>query len=416
MSALVAWSQRRNRRHDAQIDAWLTSRAALDLRGRWREACTRAGLGRPLYTPLGGMSTAGLPQVVHTHPSARWGEPAFLIVTLPPGMLLEDLEDRADELAQGLGCWSIRLSMRGTDYVRVDLIDTDPLAAVVPFLPDCPAAPHSADWHPADYLVLGVDEHGQVVAIAVDELTHIVMQGATRSGKSAAGYALLAQLAARIRTHGDVDVAGIDPTGLLLGPWGAHARGWRVCGTHDAASRYFAALSGVVAEMDRRIATLPPRHDTTPTGPGCPLLVVVLEEWPAVARLLGHSRNKPSEAHKLVARLLAEGHKAGIRVITLVQRAETDVIGAFERDQCDTRLSFGCSDANTLKMLHENITNDTAALHAASPKGVALAQLPGRELTRIRTPWIGGYGTYCDHIAPIAGPTAGPVGALGVAA
>lgn len=403
MSALAMWSRRRNRRHTDHIDAWLTTRAALDLRGRWREACARAGLGRPLYTPLGGMSVAGLPQVVHIHPAAHWGEPAFLVVTLPAGMLLEDLEDRADELAQGLGCWSIRFLMRGTDHVRVDLIDADPLAAVVPFLPTAPA----------DHLVLGVDEHGQVVAIAVDELTHIVMQGITRSGKSAAGYALLAQLAARIGSHGDVDVAGIDPTGLLLGPWGVHPRGWRVCGTHQAAERYVTALAGVVAEMDRRIAALPARHDTTPTGPGCPLLVVVLEEWPAVARLLGHSRNKPSEAHRLVARLLAEGHKAGIRVVTLVQRAETDVIGAFERDQCDTRLSFGCSDANTLKMLHENITNDTAALHAASPKGVALAQLPGRELTRIRTPWIGGYGAYCDHIDSVAGPA---TERLGVAA
>lgn len=412
MNALITWSRRRNRRHDAQIDAWLTTRVGVDLRGRWREACTRAGLGRSMFTPLGGVTVAGLPQVVHVHPASRYGEPAYLLVTLPHGMLVDDLEDRADELAQGLGCWSIRLQMRGTDHVRVDLIDTDPLDRVVPFLPACPDS-----LRPADHLVLGVDEHGQVVAVPVDELTHIVMQGATRSGKSAAGYALLAQLAARIRSHRDIDVVGIDPTGLLLGPWGQHPRGWRVCGTHHAAERYLAALSGIVAEMDRRIAALPARHDTTPTGPGCPLLVVVLEEWPAVARLLGHTRNKPSEAHKLAARLLAEGHKAGIRVITLVQRAETDVIGAFERDQCDTRLSFGCSDANTLKMLHENITNDTAALHASSPKGVALAQFPGRDLTRIRTPWIGGYGTYCDHIEPVAGPAPGTdTGALGVAA
>jgi FtsK/SpoIIIE family len=304
--------------------------------------------------------------------------------------MLEDLEMRADELASGLGCWSIRLRMRSADHVRVDLIDTDPLAAVVDWLPPCPP----------EHVVLGVDEHGQVVAVPVDELTHIVVQGATRSGKTAALYALLAQLAARATLFRDVDVVGIDPTGLLLGPWGTHARGWRACGTDNPGERYLAVVAGLVAEMDRRIATLPPRRDTVAVGPGCPLIVVVLEEWAAVARLVGHTRNKPSEVHRLVARLLAEGAKAGIRVVMLVQRAEAEVIGAYERDQCDIRLSFGCSDANTLKMLHADITNDTAALHATSPKGVALAQLPGRDLVRLRAPWIGGYGAYCDAVTP----------------
>lgn len=403
MNARVTWSIRRNRRHDLQIDAWLTIRAAVDLRGRWREACARAGLGRTQFTPLGGMAVSGLPQVVHVHPSTDLGDPAYLLVTLPAGMLLEDLEDRADDLASGLGCWAVRLRMRGIDHVRVDLVDTDPLSAVIGFLPACPAG----------HLVLGVDEYGQTVSIPLDEMTHIVKQGATRSGKSTSSYSLLAQLAHRARTHGDVDVAGIDPTGLLLRPWGAHPRGWRVCGTDNAPARYTAALASVVAEMDRRIAAMPARHDVVPVGPGCPRIVVVLEEWPAVARLTGHTRNKPSDVHRLVARVVAEGAKAAIRVVTLVNRAETDFIGAFERDQCETRLSFGCSDANTLKLLHPDITNDTAALHTTSPKGVALAQLPGRDLVRLRTPWIGGYGAYCDHVARAAG--AGPA-MLGVAA
>lgn len=403
MNALVTWSRRRNRRHDTQIDAWLTTRATLDLRSRWREACTRAGLGRPAFTPLGGMAMSGLPQVVHVHPSTRLGDPTYLLVTLPAGLLLDDLDMRADELAQGLGCWSIRLRMRGVDHVRVDLVDTDPLDTLIPFLPA----------HPAGHFVVGVDEYGEVVSFPYEQMTHTVKQGATRKGKSYSTYSDLAQLGHRARTHADVDVVGIDPTGLLLGPWGPHPRGWRVCGTHDAPSRYGRALDAVVAEMDRRIATMPARHDVMPVSAACPRIVVVLEEWPAVARLTGHTRNKPSDVHRQVARLIAEGAKVAIHVMILVQRAETDFIGAFERDQCETRLSFGCSDANTLKLLHDGVTNDTAALHATSPKGVALAQLPGRDLVRLRTPFIGDYGVYCDHVAPAAGSG---LAVLGVAA
>jgi hypothetical protein len=95
---------------------------------------------------------------------------------------------------------------------------------------------------------------------------------------------------------------------------------------------------------------MPARRDTVQIGPDCPLIVVCLEEWTGVARLVGHTSSKPSGVHKAVARLLAEGAKAGVRVLTLVQRAEAAVIGSFERDQSLTRLTFGCSDANTISL------------------------------------------------------------------
>lgn len=396
---LARLAEGRARRRDAELDDWLVHRDRVDLRHRWREACLRAGLGTPVSTPLGGMGVAATPRVIHVQP-ATWGTPAHLIVLRPPGVTLADLDDVADELAAGLGVWSIRLRPRGVDHVRVDLVTSDPLAGVVAWLP--PTRP--------DHLVLGVDEHGEVVAVPVDDLTHTVMQGATGSGKSAAAYSLLAQLAGRA----DVDVVGIDPTGRLLGPWGPHARGWRVCGTADAAARYELAMAGVVAEMDRRIAELPERADTIEITPACPLLVVVLEEWAGVARLVGHTRAKPSPVHRHVSRLLAEGRKVGIRVVTLVQRAEADVVGAFERDQALTRLSFGVSDANTLKMLHPDMPAEVAELHATSPQGVALLSSPEHRLTRLRAPWIGSYAAYVDLVhaaapAASAAPVLSPV-------
>jgi hypothetical protein len=382
----------RQDRRDQAIDEWLHQRACVDLRYRWRESCLRAHLSTPVSTPLGGAAMACTPRVVHVEPSVP-GRSGFLVIERPSGVTMTDLEDAASDLADGLGVWSIRLQGRGPHHVRVDLVEVDPLASVVSWLPPAPAG----------HLVLGVDEYGQVVSVALDEVTNMVVQGATRSGKSAGCYALLGQLAQRRARHGDVDVTGIDPTGLLLGPWGAHPRGWRAIGTDDPADRYRAALQGVVDEMDRRIATLPARRDSVVISAECPLIVVVLEEWPAVARLVGHSRTKPSPIHQLVSRLLAEGSKAGIRVVTVVQRAEADVVGTFERDQALTRLSYGCSDLNTLKMLHGgDISHDVADLHGTSPKGVALLTAPGIPLRRIRAPWIGSYGAYVDMVAPPA--------------
>jgi S-DNA-T family DNA segregation ATPase FtsK/SpoIIIE len=86
-------------------------------------------------------------------------------------------------------------------------------------------------------------------------------------------------------------------------------------------------------------------------------------------------------------------------VITLAQRAEATVVGAFERDQSLTRLTFGVSDANTVKMLHSDVPEDVIATHAASPKGTALLTAPQLPLARIRGPWVGSYGAYVDLVA-----------------
>lgn len=385
------WRTAREERDGTAIDRMLARRDIVDLTYRWRATGNRSGLAQPTMTPLGGPSMGGVPRLVHVEPATA-DENAYLIVERAPGVTVDDLERVKPELAEGMGCWSVRFTPRGDWHLRIDLIRHDPLRRTIPFLPDAPE----------DHIVYGVGEHADVISTPLSDVTHGIMQGATRSGKSWAAYMFLAQLARRR----DVDIAGIDPTGLLLRPWGPHPCGWRVCGT-DAPERYEAALTGVVDEMDRRIKAMPPRCDVVPIDPTCPLIFVFLEEWAAVGRLLGHTRAKPSPAHKLLSRLLAEGAKAGVRVWTLVQRAEADVVGAFERDQALTNLSFGCGDINTLKMLHSTVEPEDAALHAQSAKGVALLTMPGVPLLRLRAPAIGSYGAYVDAVEDAVCPTLG---------
>lgn len=390
-SLLARWSARRATRQDARIDAALARRDVIDLSYRWRAACPRAGLCRPVGTVLGGQGLGDAPRITHVEPGS-WGVNGYFIVEMPPGLTLGDLEDGALELAAALGVWSVSFERRSGRHVRVDLIACDPLTELVPFLPAAPA----------DHLVLGVDERGAVVSIPLDKLTHAVVQGGTGTGKSWAIYAWLAQLAKRAQLVGDVDVVGVDPTGLVLGPWGPHPHSWRASGTDDAAMRYELALRSVVDEMDRRIATMPPRCDSVPISPACPLLVAVLEEWPATARIMGHTRNKPAETHKLVGRLVSEGRKAGVRVITMAQRADSEFVGSFERDQALTRISFGCSDVNTAKMLHPAVTPELIETHAQSAVGVGLLSMPGTPLLRFRSPAVGSYGAYVDAVSEAA--------------
>lgn len=391
---LATLRARRAARSEQQIDAHLDVRARVDLRGRWTEAATRAGLGRPVSTPLGGISVAGLPVVEHIDPGA-YDRPGFLIVRLRPGQLVEDLEDRAPQLAGGLGVWGVRFTPRSRDHVRVDLLDADPLARVV-------------NYHDTAQLrdvVFGLDESGTVLSRPLDQLTHLAVQGSNGAGKTGQAYSLLAQLH---RAGPLVDLCGIDPTGLLLGPWGAHPRGWRVNGTADAAERYPAVLAELVADMDDRIAHhLPPRCDRMPLTPATPLRVVVLEELPGISRLTGYKTSgAASDTQKHIARLASEGRKAGFRLLVIGQRLGSDVLATDVRDQLLTRFTFGCRDLATLRMLSPDATPEDLAPLAESPAGVALADLPGQPMTRIRAPWVGDYGTYCDLVAGSTGTAA----------
>ena len=102
-------------------------------------------------------------------------------------------------------------------------------------------------------VVIGRAEDGTPVVVdLVADASHSALQGQTRSGKSALSYGILGSYAHRP----EVLVCGVDPSGILLGPFTTGRGGaWIATGTADLAQAV-AALAGVVAEMDARIATL----------------------------------------------------------------------------------------------------------------------------------------------------------------
>jgi S-DNA-T family DNA segregation ATPase FtsK/SpoIIIE len=374
--------ERRQERSDAEFVAWFDARQAVDLKVRWRSTVEACNFGRASHNSITGVTRVGMPHVVHAE-APRFDRDGYLIITLPSGLLVSDLEEEREALASGLGVHSVSFVRSGADHVRVDLRRADPLERTVSF--PLPA--------PAGHLAFGLNEAGVVVSRPLDALTHMIMQGSNGSGKSTGAYGLLGQLAGSPY----VDVCGIDPTSLLLAPWGDHPRGWRVCGTEDAAARYGAVLADLVADMDARIRTLPPRCDKLPITPETPLRLIVLEEAGAIARLSGYSTSKPSAVQRLLSRLHGEARKASCRVWTLVQRAESGSISTFDRDQAVTRISYAANDVATLRMLHdvgpEHVTELTA-----SPAGTAFMEAPGLPLCRIRSPFLD-YATYCDVVS-----------------
>lgn len=346
----------------------------------WRRACEGAGLFQQVDAAAG--PTIVTPRIV----DVALGPPLAFTAELLPGQLPGDVRRVCPRLAPHIGVPLLAVTPLGHRHVRLQALDRDPLAADVPLI-------RGRGVH------LGRTEDGPDLLEHPARLPHGLVQGVTRSGKSVWTYGLLANVA------GDplVRLTGVDPTGLLFRPLvgSRHAAGL-VSGLTDLGGPG-RLLGQLTREMDQRIAALPLDRDTLEITPEYPLIMVVLEEYPGLLRVLDAAKTKTSDPGKdvrsKVSRLLAEGHKVGLRVLIMAQRAEAAVVGAFERAMCSLRLSFRCDNRAAVELLHPGVDGQLADAHTTAAPGIALLTIPGQPIRRIRGPYLGGYAEYCAAVA-----------------
>ena len=341
----------------------------------WHAACSGAGLVRNVQT------VSGLTEVTPRVSLVVLGPPVRLSVELPAGLLADDIRAAAPRIAPHLGVAGLRVEPRGHgEWAVVTLLDHDPVGDTYCLPPGPLTGP----------VLLGRDEHGEDVTADPLDLGHIVVQGATGSGKSVWLYSLLTQLAEFARAGYPIEISGIDPSGISLRPFTASS----VLGLTDP-FEVEAYLAKKVELMDSRIREIPDDADILPVDSQHSVQVIVMEELPGLWRWLDAIDSKAAKrCRALLARLLAESRKARCTVILVAQRAEASIIGGFERGQCATRLSFAVDNLDAVRLLHPDATAEIAGRHATERPGIALLSGPGRALTRMRAPYI----AYAEYV------------------
>ena len=382
LAAIVAFLRRlAGPSADDRADAVLAGR----LVSAWREAASGAGAGREVPTVSG--PTTVTPRVL----DVRLGPPSVLTVRMLPGQTTGDLAAAGPRMAGHLGAGAVRVRAVGRDRAAVTLLDADPLDLPLDLPPAGPGP-----------VLLGRDEAGAAVVADLDDLPHLAVQGRTGSGKSGLLYALVCQAAERAGRRGDVRVAGVDGSGLVLRP--VAGRSWAgpcAVGLADP-GEVVAVLDALAGDLDDRLAALPADRDAVTISPEHPVLLVILEEWPGVLRGLdAHDRAAGKRARLLAGRLLAEGRKVGMRVVLVAQRADAEIVGGAERGQCGARVTFAVDTPAAVRMLHPAADDALAVEALRSPPGVALADLPGRDTARVRVPWIGGYAPFVARVSAV---------------
>jgi DNA segregation ATPase FtsK/SpoIIIE, S-DNA-T family len=326
--ALLLW----RRLHPASFTTWLACRtrglwlATTCYRYRWQPAMVTTGLAVRVD------GTQYLPRLVRVRST---GAVDVVRVRMLPGQTAVDWATNAPRLAQTFG--AIDCTVRSVPGRVHDLtlwfLRSDPLTA--PVLPFDPPKDSS-----------GLDLTSLPVALGEDcgdcrlRLlgAHILVVGATGSGKGSVIWSLVAALTPGIR-DGLVQVWAVDPKGgMELAPGRALFARF-VYGDPDEGGLYeldFAhVLEDAVFVMRRRQAALrglTRLHTPTTTEP---LIVVVIDELASLTAYV-IDRDAKKRITAALSLLLSQGRAVGVSVVGAVQDPRKDVISM--RDLFPTRI------------------------------------------------------------------------------
>jgi S-DNA-T family DNA segregation ATPase FtsK/SpoIIIE len=164
--------------------------------------------------------------------------------------------------------------------------------------------------------------------------THLLIAGATGSGKGSVLWSLVRALGPAVR-EGSVQLWAIDPKGgMELTPG---ARLFTRFGYHDPAAMV-ALLEDAVGFMRTRAERLRRAGQRVHVpAPGDPLVVVLVDELAALTAYAG-DRDLKRRAEAALQLLLSQGRAPGVLVVAAVQDPGKDVIGF--RDLFPTRVAL----------------------------------------------------------------------------
>lgn len=225
------------------------------------------------------------------------------------------------------------------------------------------------------YAMLGTDINNQPVGIDIEKMPHVLIAGATGSGKSVLLNSMISSILFNVFPS-DCQIVMIDPKKVELSCYdGLPHLAVPVIKDHDGAVRH---LRNLCSFMDDRYNLMARRHSRTASEAGLPSMVIVIDE---LADLMLTSR---FEAEEYIVRLAQLGRAAGIHLIIATQRPTANVITGLIKSNIPCRIAL-----QTASMRDSMNILDHKGAEMLTGKGDALLKLPDRvEEIRFQSAYI----------------------------
>jgi S-DNA-T family DNA segregation ATPase FtsK/SpoIIIE len=300
-----------------------------------------------------------------------------VLVALLLGQCTEDYERAAPELAHSFGARLCRVKEDRPGLLWLEFTTSDPLTKIVPALP----VPEKVDLKA---VAVGRQEDGQPWLLRALG-THLLIAGATGSGKGSVLWSLIRGLCPAIH-EGRVAVWAIDPKGgMELAP--GRALFARFChGDFEEMADLLDDAAEVMKDRARRLAGVTRLHEPTVAEP---LILVVVDE---VATLTAYQTDR--ELRKRISHalglLLTQGRAVGVCVVAALQDPRKEVL-AF-RNLFPAKVGLRLDEPTQVDMVLGDGARAQGArcdrIDASTP-GVGYVRLDGvREPIRVRAGYV----------------------------
>lgn len=238
-----------------------------------------------------------------------------LVVRIVTGQTVADWQKQGAALAETWRCWRLTVRPVRPGEVSILVHRGDDLSQPVPL----PRPGYGTRTDLAAVTVGAADGYRSWVLPVLGH--HVLVAGATGSGKGSVLWSIIAGLAPAVRA-GTVRLCVIDPKGGMELGRGAPLF---AAFSHDHAEATLELLRALVTVMTKRAARLRGRTRLHTPTEAEPLLLVIIDELASLTAY-GIDRKIRAEIEQLLGLLLSQGRAVGLSVIAAVQDPAKDVL------------------------------------------------------------------------------------------
>ena len=272
-------------------------------------------------------------------------------ITLDPGISVRKVEQIQDNIRMALAATTIRVlaPIPGRSVVGVEVSNTQPEAVFMSSVMD------TEEWKSGKAeipLALGKNVSGKPVILDLAKAPHMLVAGATGTGKSVCSNSLIMSMLFRFRPD-ELRLIMVDPKIVEFDAYKNLPH--LLTPIINDSAKVPIALRWAANEMDRRYHVLAKvgvkklsefnnrrlpdepeiDDDGNPIPEKMPLLVIILDE---LADLMMTEAKKDVETN--ITRIAQKGRAAGIHIIVATQRPSTNIITGVIKANLPTRLCF----------------------------------------------------------------------------
>jgi DNA segregation ATPase FtsK/SpoIIIE, S-DNA-T family len=316
-------------------------------------------------------------------------------ISLAPGVKVEKIANISNNIAMELEAQSIRIlaPIPGKNAVGVEAPNSTAEAVYLRSMFESPQWNHSKSEIP---VVLGKDVGGKPIILDLAKAPHLLIAGATGSGKSVCMNTLIMSLLFKFSPE-DLRLIMVDPKVVEMEMYSALPH--LITPVVNDPHKVPIALRWAVNEMETRYRILakakvknlagynsrhiPPEpvfdKDGKPIPKKMPILLVIIDELADIMMT-----DSKSEVETSIARIAQKGRAAGVHIVIATQRPSTNIITGVIKANLPTRIAFRVGS-----IVDSRVILDQKGAETLLGRGDMLLVPPGSAvLDRIQGAWV----------------------------